>query len=115
LKFSSQKRLYKQSLTEFKNKVYQAARKIPQGKVTTYSEIARAIGKPKAARAVGNAMHENPFAPQVPCHRVVKSNGQVGGFASGAKRKIELLKKEGVSIENGKVVCFKDKLYRFNN
>lgn len=100
-------------LTDFEKEVYEAAKRIPKGKVSTYSEVAKAIGRPKSVRAVGNALNKNPFAPGVPCHRVVKSNGGVGGFASGAKRKIKMLEEEGVRIENGKVVNFKKALYKF--
>lgn len=60
----------------------------------TYKEVAMAIGLPKAYRAVGNALNKNPFAPKVPCHRVIRSDGTIGGFASGTKKKIELLKRE---------------------
>ncbi len=70
--------------------------KIPQGKTMSYAEVARAAGSPKAYRAVGNIMHNNPDPARVPCHRVVKSDGSAGGFASGTKKKIALLKKEGV-------------------
>jgi len=87
----------------FADLVYQVLRKVPRGKVTTYSAIARAIGKPKAARAVGNALNKNPYAPQVPCHRVIKNSGEVGGFAHGTKKKIQLLGREGVIVKNGRV------------
>lgn len=60
----------------------------------TYKEVAHAIGKPKAYRAVGNALNRNPFAPEVPCHRVIKSDGSIGGFASGSNKKLKLLKSE---------------------
>lgn len=69
---------------------------IPEGEVRTYQEIARMVGSPRAARAVGNACNQNPFAPDVPCHRVVASNGKLGGYALGLNKKIALLKKEGV-------------------
>lgn len=81
-------------MTEFQQKVYQVVTKIPEGKTMTYKQVAVAIGRPKAYRAVGNALNINPFAPKVPCHRVIRSDGQVGGFASGSKKKIQLLKKE---------------------
>ena len=86
----------------FYEKCYDVLRKVPKGKVTTYKEIARALNS-KAYRAVGTAMNKNPYAPEVPCHRVVNSNGHVGGFASGTKNKIKLLKSEGVEVINGKV------------
>ncbi|MFH1586358.1 MAG: MGMT family protein [Candidatus Diapherotrites archaeon] len=88
-------------------------RKIPQGKVTTYGEVARVLGNPKAARAVGNACNRNPHAPKVPCHRVVKSNGEVGGFAGGKRKKIELLRKEGVGIIRGKITNLEGNLFSF--
>ncbi len=93
----------KQLIPKFYQKCYNIARKIPKGKVTTYKEIAKALKNPKASRAVGNAMNKNPFAPKVPCHRVIKSNGQIGGFASSTKNKIKLLKKEGIIIKNNKI------------
>jgi len=80
----------------FKEKVLKVVSKIPQGKTMSYAEVARAAGSPKAYRAVGNIMHNNPDPARVPCHRVVKSDGSAGGFASGTKKKIALLKKEGV-------------------
>ncbi|MCK5107770.1 MAG: MGMT family protein, partial [Nanoarchaeota archaeon] len=73
--------------TEFENRVYSLCKKIPRGKVSTYGEIAKALNS-KCARAVGNALNKNPYAPKVPCHRVVKSNGKVGGFATGQNNKI---------------------------
>lgn len=81
-------------ITDFQKRVYEAVSRIPKGSVMTYKEVAHMIGSPRAYRAVGNALNKNPFAPKVPCHRVIKSNGQVGGFALGPKRKIEMLKKE---------------------
>ncbi len=86
----------------FNERCYRLLRKIPQGKVTTYKEIARALGT-KAYRAVGNAMHKNPYAPHVPCHRVVRTDGAVGGFAQGNIKKSEMLMTEGVEIVNGKI------------
>ena len=90
-------------MTLFEEKVYSAAQKIPKGRVATYKSIAKAVGRRGATRAVGNALNKNPFAPRVPCHRVVKSDGTIGGFASGSREKIKLLKKEGVEIKNGKI------------
>jgi len=94
----------------FNERCYDVLRKVPRGKVTTYKEIARKINS-KAYRAVGNAMNKNPYAPRVPCHRVVKSNGEVGGFASGTKKKIKMLRKEGIEIKNNKIDL---KKYLFN-
>jgi len=96
-------------LTHFQKKVYFITRKIPKGRVTTYGEIARALHT-KGRRAVGNALHRNPTPIIVPCHRVVKSNGRVGGFASGTRNKIKLLRKEGIRVRDGRIVDFKKKL-----
>lgn len=92
-------------------------RKIPRGKVTTYKELAHTLNT-KAYRAVGNACRNNPYAPEVPCHRVVKSNGNIGGFGGdvsgkNVKKKIDLLKKENVKVENGKVTNFEKLLFKF--
>ncbi len=86
----------------FNERCYSVLKKVPKGKVTTYGRIARALHT-KAYRAVGNAMNKNPYAPKVPCYRVVKSNGEVGGFAFGTKKKIQMLRKEGVEIKKGKI------------
>ena len=80
--------------TEFEQQVYDAVRKIPAGETRSYAWVARAIGRPKAARAVGNALHKNPFAPEVPCHRVIRSDGTIGGFAHGSDRKRAMLADE---------------------
>ena len=86
--------------TDFQIKVWRALKKIKKGEVKTYKEIAIAINRPKAARAVANACAKNPYAPRVPCHRVIKSDGTLGGFSSpgGTKTKRKTLKKEGFSI-----------------
>ncbi|MFA6307118.1 MAG: MGMT family protein [Patescibacteria group bacterium] len=99
--------------TEFEIKVWAALKKIPRGRVTTYKELARILGRPKAARAIGNACGRNPDAPETPCHRVIKSDGGLGGYSGGINKKIALLKKEGVKILKGKVENFKNKLYKF--
>ena len=89
-------------MPKFYEKCYKVLKKVPKGKVTTYKEIARALNS-RAYRAVGSAMHNNPYAPKVPCHRVVNSGGKVGGFFSGTTAKIKLLKSEGVEIVNNKI------------
>lgn len=83
--------------TLFQQKVYKAILKIPKGKVLTYGQVAKMIGKPHAARAVGQALSRNMDAPYIPCHRVVGFNGKMTGYSAtgGIKRKLELLKKEG--------------------
>ncbi|HHX58874.1 MAG TPA: MGMT family protein [Candidatus Moranbacteria bacterium] len=95
------------ALTDFEKKVLKLLKKVPRGKVITYSKLAKMAGSPRAARAVGNALHKNPDAPVVPCHRVVKSDGALGGYAGGWRRKTKLLREEGVVVKNGKIVDFK--------
>jgi len=80
--------------TEFEKKVYLAVSKIPSGEVRSYKWVASKIGRPKAYRAVGNALNKNPYAGKVPCHRVIKSDGSIGGFAKGIRCKRQMLKKE---------------------
>lgn len=84
-------------MTEFRRCVLMAALKIPRGQVATYAEIARRIGKPKAARAVGQALGSNPIPIVIPCHRVLASDGSLGGYSGGkgVKTKVRLLKLEG--------------------
>lgn len=86
----------------FDEECYSILSRVPKGKVTTYKEIAKKL-KTKAYRAVGNAMNKNPYAPEIACHRVIRSNGDVGGFAHGTKKKIEMLKKEGIDIKKRKI------------
>lgn len=81
-------------MPNFKEKIYKVVRRIPNGKTMTYKEVAEAAGFPQAWRAAGNALNENRNS-KVPCHRVIKSDGSIGGYASGTKKKISLLKKEG--------------------
>ena len=95
----------------FNQRVYNVCKRIPKGKVSTYKIIARKLGT-KAYRAVGNALNKNPYAPIVPCHRVVNSDGRVGGFAKGTKAKIRMLDKEGIKIKNGKVTDFRNTVLR---
>ena len=93
----------------FHKKIYDLLKKIPKGKVTTYKILAEKLGT-KAYRAVGQAMRRNPNAPNVPCHRVINSDGSIGGYmgkknenSKEIKKKISLLKKEGVKIKNNKI------------
>lgn len=112
----------------FQEKVYSLCRKVPRGRITTYKEIGKAIGKTgQVYRAVGSALNKNPFGAwkqagglsfhrqdcMVPCHRVVKSNGSVGGFAKETKRKIMLLKKEGINIQGNKIIDLEKLLFSF--
>ena len=86
--------------TKFQLKVWAYLRKIPRGSIKTYSQVAKAIGKPYSARAVANAIGKNPYAPKIPCHRVIRSDGSLGGYSGkgGIKTKRFLLKKEGIRL-----------------
>lgn len=90
-------------ISPFAALVYAAAQRVPRGRVATYSALAKAIGLPGASRAIGNALHRNPFAPKVPCHRIVRSDGSLGGFASGPAKKARLLRQEGIEIKHDSV------------
>ena len=87
-------------LTVFSIKVLKQACKIPYGKVATYSGLAAKLGKPRAARAVGTALANNPFPIIIPCHRVIRADGSLGGFGGGLKMKRELLNREGVALND---------------
>ena len=80
--------------------------------ISTYAEIAKSLDS-KAYRAVGNAMANNPQPISVPCHRIVRSDGSLGGYALGIDKKIQLLKKEGILIKDNKIVDFENKFYQF--
>ncbi len=92
----------------FKEKVYKICRSIPEGKVATYGQLAGLAGKPKASRAVGTFMKNNPDAPIVPCYRVVASDGKLTGYSGigGITQKKKMLLKEGVCFKNNKVNLF---------
>jgi len=97
----------------FQEEVLKLVKQIPKGNVTTYGEIAREItGSVRAARAVGQAVARNPYPVAIPCHRVVRSNGDVGGYSLGVDKKIRLLKEEGVEIKGTKVVNFEEILFK---
>ena len=81
--------------TEFEEQVYAIVRKIPKGQTRSYLWVAEQLGNPRLARAVGNALNRNPYAPEVPCHRVIRSSGAVGGFAGGPAKKRAMLRREG--------------------
>ena len=86
--------------TKFQLKVWNYIKNIPKGKIKTYKQVAIAIKSPKSARAVANACGKNPYAPKIPCHRVIRSDGGLGGYSSsgGIKKKISLLRSEKVQI-----------------
>ena len=87
--------------TPFQQKVWAALRTIPRGEVRTYTDIAVQIGHPSSARAVANACGKNPYAPEVPCHRVIRSDGSIGGYSAegGSEKKRAMLREEGVHID----------------
>lgn len=87
----------------FQKDVLEVVSKIPEGRVATYKTVAEALGNPKAYRAVGNVLANNPKPVEIPCHRVVKSDGKIGGYAMGSEKKKELLRSEGVEIKSGEV------------
>lgn len=104
-------------MTPFEENVYELCKQIPKGKVSTYGAIAQALCS--SPRAVGQALKKNPYAPKVPCHRVVSSSGKIGGFMGAAsgfpiKQKIELLVSEGVTIANGEIVNFRNVCFLFH-
>ncbi len=86
--------------TKFQVKVWKYLKKIPVGSTKTYSQVAKAIGMPLAVRAVANAIAKNPYPTQIPCHRIIRSNGSLGGYSAkgGLKTKKKLLKKEGIIV-----------------
>ena len=87
--------------TKFQLKVWNYLKKIPKGKVRTYKDVAKAIGKPLAVRAVANAIGKNPYPPKIPCHRVIRSDGSLGGYSGngGIRQKRYLLRSEKVFIK----------------
>lgn len=84
-------------MNDFSEKVYRVVRKIPKGKVLTYKEVARRAGRPNAYRAAGNILNKN-YDPEIPCHRVIRSDGKIGGYNRGVVNKRKILKKEGIEI-----------------
>ena len=87
--------------TKFQLKVWKYLKTIPKGKVKTYKQVAEAINKPKSARAVANACAKNPYAPKVPCHRVIRSDGKIGGFSSSGG---SVLKKKLLEFEKTEAI-----------
>ena len=109
----------KERITPFEQRVYLLCSKVPKGKVTSYKHIAHAMGT-QAYRAVGTALKNNPYAPEVPCHRVVASDGGLGGFRGSnnpsgptLKIKAKMLAKEGITIQKGKIHNFEKVLHTF--
>ena len=96
--------------TNFEIKVWRFLQKIPKGKIKTYSEIAKAIGSPNSFRAVANAVAKNPYPPSIPCHRVIRADGKLGGYSGkgGIKNKKKLLNKEGFSFKKSMITTIID-------
>ncbi|MGB9856561.1 MAG: methylated-DNA--[protein]-cysteine S-methyltransferase [Dictyoglomaceae bacterium] len=112
--FNGEKVDFSEILLDFSNippfykKVYETARKIPYGKVISYKMLSEKVGKSMEARAVGQAMAKNPYLLVIPCHRVIKNNGEIGNFSLGGDFKKWLLKIEGIEeAENGKILSFR--------
>ena len=98
---------------KLEEKVYKKLLEVPKGKVTTYGELAKAIGLKNGQRVIGRIMSKNPYPVIVPCHRVIKSDGKIGGYAWGEKVKAKMLSNEGIKIKNGKILDMKKDIYRF--
>lgn len=99
----------------FADEVYKVLKDVPMGKVTTYKALGEKLGT-KAYRAVGQALKNNPYAPEAPCHRVVRSDGSIGGFmgkieGTEIERKISILESEGVTVVRGRIVDFNKILF----
>ena len=94
-------------------KIYKKLLEVPKGQVTTYGELAKAVGLKNGQRAVGKIMNKNPYPVIVPCHRVVMSTGKIGGYAYGEHIKTKMLNDEGVTIKDGKILDMEEKIYRF--
>lgn len=94
-------------------KIYKKLLEVPKGQITTYGELAKAVGLKNGQRAVGRIMNKNPYPVIIPCHRVVMSTGKVGGYAYGEHVKTKMLNDEGIEIQNGKIAELEDKIYRF--
>jgi methylated-DNA-[protein]-cysteine S-methyltransferase len=94
-------------------KIYKKLLEVPKGQITTYGELAKAVGLKNGQRIIGKIMNKNPYPVIVPCHRVVMSTGKIGGYAYGEHVKIKLLNDEGIQIKNGKITDLENRIYRF--
>ncbi|MDE1843123.1 MAG: MGMT family protein [Thaumarchaeota archaeon] len=97
---------------KLEHEVYKKLLQVPKGKVTTYGELAKAVGLKNGQRVIGRMMNKNPFPVIVPCHRVIMSDGKVGGYAWGEKVKTNMLSREGIEIKKGKIQNT-DVIFRF--
>jgi len=94
-------------------KIYKKLLEVPKGQITTYGELAKAVGLKNGQRIIGKIMNKNPYPVIIPCHRVVMSTGKIGGYAYGEHVKIKLLNDEGIQIKNGKILDLQNRVYRF--
>jgi methylated-DNA-[protein]-cysteine S-methyltransferase len=94
-------------------KIYKKLLEVPKGQITTYGELAKAVGLKNGQRTIGKIMNKNPCPVIIPCHRVVMSTGKIGGYAYGENIKTKLLNDEGIQIKNGKIMDLENKVYRF--
>jgi len=94
-------------------KVYKKLLNVPKGQITTYGDLAKAVGLKNGQRVIGSIMNKNPYPVLVPCHRVVMSTGKIGGYAYGEHVKMKMLSDEGIQIINGKIENFDKKLFKF--
>jgi methylated-DNA-[protein]-cysteine S-methyltransferase len=95
------------------HKVYKKLLDVPKGQITTYGELAKAVGLKNGQRIIGKIMNKNPYPVLVPCHRVVMSTGKIGGYAYGEHVKTKMLSDEGMEIINGSIENFEKKLFKF--
>ena len=95
------------------HKVYKKLLDVPKGQITTYGDLAKAVGLKNGQRIIGKIMNKNPYPVLVPCHRVVMSTGKIGGYAYGEHVKTKMLSDEGVEIINGSIKNFDKKLFKF--
>ncbi len=93
--------------------VYKKLLQVPKGQITTYGELAKAVELKNGQRTIGRIMNKNPYPAIVPCHRVVNSNGKIGGYAYGIDVKTNMLTKEGIEIQNGKILDFEKRIFKF--
>ena len=98
---------------KLEDKVYKKLLEVPSGKITTYGELARSVGLKNGQRKIGQIMKNNSFPVIIPCHRVVKSDGTIGGYAFGIERKANMLSKEGIKISRGKILDFENRIFSF--
>ena len=100
---------------DFTSRILDALVRIPAGRVSTYAELASSVSSPRHARAAGNALKKNLLAPGVPCHRIIRSDGRVGGYSArgGVGEKIRLLRSEGIRVTGGRVEGLSAVLFRF--